>query len=113
VPTVEGLQFTYAIHPLPPGRVPFRRWRWELWHGSSLAAAGWRLSEREAGRAVRAQARAFAHRLFGLPAPRPEPARGELPPGSVQRMVAGPITCLLIPRALAEVSGVSAAAPAS
>jgi hypothetical protein len=30
VPTVQGLLFSYALHPLPPGRMPFRRWRWEL-----------------------------------------------------------------------------------
>jgi hypothetical protein len=30
VPTVQGLPFSYALHPLPPGRMPFRRWRWEL-----------------------------------------------------------------------------------
>ena len=36
MPTVEGLQFAYALHPVPPGRLPFRRWRWELWHGSTM-----------------------------------------------------------------------------
>ena len=30
MPTVEGLEFRYALHVLPPGRFPFRRWRWEL-----------------------------------------------------------------------------------
>ena len=38
MPTVEGLVFAYALYPLPPGRLPFRRWRWELWHGPTLVA---------------------------------------------------------------------------
>ena len=52
MPTVEGLVFAYALYPLPPGRLPFRRWRWELWHGANLVAAGWRLAR--AGRRPRA-----------------------------------------------------------
>ena len=39
MPTVEGLQFAYALYALPPGRLPFGRWRWELWHGASMVAA--------------------------------------------------------------------------
>jgi hypothetical protein len=102
VPTVEGLQFSYALHPLPPGRLPFRRWRWELWHGATLVAAGWRLSRPQAGRALRLNAAEFGHRLFGLPAPpreHPE-AHGDLRPGAAERLAIGPITCLLVPRAL-------------
>jgi hypothetical protein len=102
VPTVEGLQFSYALHPLPPGRLPFRRWRWELWHGATLIAAGWRLSRPQAGRAVRLAAAEFGHRLFGLPIPARDHAAGEgdLRPGTAERLAIGPITCLLIPRAL-------------
>jgi hypothetical protein len=58
VPTVEGLQFSYALFPLPPGRFPFRRWRWELSGG------------------------------------------GDIRPGAAERLAIGPITCLLVPRAL-------------
>ena len=47
MPTVEGLQFAYALYALPPGRLPFGRWRWELWHGATMVAAGWRLSRRD------------------------------------------------------------------
>jgi hypothetical protein len=102
VPTVEGLQFAYALHELPPGRLPFRRWRWELWHGATLVAAGWRLSRPQAGRALRISAAEFGHRLFGLPAPARESVAGggDLQPGTAERLAIGPITCLLVPRAL-------------
>jgi hypothetical protein len=102
MPTVEGLQFGYALHELPPGRLPFRRWRWELWHGSTMVAAGWRLSRPQAGRALRLSAAEFGHRLFGLPAPSRDHATGDgdLRPGSAERLAIGPITCLLVPRAL-------------
>jgi hypothetical protein len=102
VPTVHGLEFAYALYPLPPGRLPFRRWRWELWHGSNLVAAGWRFARADAGRALRARAGEFGHRLFGLSGPPHDPhaARGDLRPGTVERLAIGPITCLLVPRAL-------------
>jgi hypothetical protein len=102
VPTVQGLEFAYALHRLPPGRFPFHRWRWELWHGSNLVAAGWRLSRPDAGRALRVQAVEFGHRLFGLatPARDPRAGRGDLRPGSSERLAIGAITCTLVPRAL-------------
>jgi hypothetical protein len=101
VPTVEGLQFSYALHPLPPGRHPFRRWRWELWHGATMIAAGWRLSRPQAAHALRLRAAEFGHRLFGLPAPPREHAGGgDLLPGVAVRLAVGPITCMLVPRAL-------------
>ena len=112
MPTVEGLQFGYALHELPPGRLPFRRWRWELWHGSTLVAAGWRLSRPQAGRALGLSAAVFGPRLFGLrPPPRDEQAAaGDLRPGVAERLAIGPITCLLVPRALE--SRAAAARPA-
>jgi hypothetical protein len=102
VPTVEGLQFDYALYPLPPGRLPFRRWRWELWHGANLVASGWRLARPDAGRALRVYAAEFGHRLFGLTAPARDghPAGGDLVPGRTERLAIGPITCVLVPRAL-------------
>src|SRR4029079_8752001 len=101
VPTVEGLTFFYALHVLPPGRLPFKRWRWELWHGATLVAAGWRLSRPQAGRALRASAAEFGHRLFGLPAPPREHADGpDLRPGRAERLAIGSINCQLGPRAL-------------
>jgi hypothetical protein len=100
VPTVQGLEFHYALHALPPGRLPFRRWRWELWHGATLVASGWRLSRADAGRALRLRAAEFGCRLFGLPAPPPPDGGLDLRPGATVRVVLGPITCLLVPRAL-------------
>ena len=102
MPTVEGLQFGYALHEIPPGRLPFRRWRWELWHGATLVASGWRLARPDAGRALRVHASDFGHRLFGLPTPSREhpAAHGDLRPGSAERLAIGPITCMLVPRAL-------------
>ena len=69
MPTVHGLEFSYSLYLLPPGRMPFRRWRWELWHGPQLVAAGWRLGRPEAGRALRVYAAEHGHKLFGLPVP--------------------------------------------
>jgi hypothetical protein len=102
MPTVEGLQFAYALYALPPGRLPFGRWRWELWHGATMVAAGWRLSRPQAGRALRLHAAEFGHRLFGLPAPErtPRTGTGDLRPGAAERLAIGSITCTLVPRAL-------------
>jgi hypothetical protein len=102
VPTFHGLEFAYSLYPLPPGKFPFKRWRWELWHGSQLIAAGWRLARPDASRALRLHAADHGHRLFGLPAPARHDrlARGDLRPGSTERLAIGPITALLVPRAL-------------
>jgi hypothetical protein len=100
VPTVHGLEFAYSLYLLPPGRLPFKRWRWELWHGSNLIAAGWRLARPDAGRALRQRAAEFGYRLFGLPVPEERVPRGDLQPGTTERLAIGPITCLLVPRAL-------------
>lgn len=109
VPTFEGLQFSYALHVLPPGRLPFTRWRWELWHGSTMIAAGWRLSRPQAGRALRVRAAEFGHRLFGLQVPVADDhtAGGDLRPGVAERLEIGSITCLLVPREL-ELPGLAA-----
>ena len=102
MPTVEGLQFAYALYALPPGRLPFARWRWELWHGTTMVAAGWRLSRPQAGRALRLHAAEFGHRLFGLPAPEraPHAGAGDLRPGAAARLAIGSLPCTLVPRAL-------------
>ena len=112
MPTVEGLQFAYALHELPPGRFPFRRWRWELWHGERLIAAGWRITRADAARALRVHAAEFGHRLFGLPAPvrDPQAGRGDLLPGRAERLSIGPVTALLLPRAL-ETPAMAGASP--
>ena len=102
VPTVHGLEFAYNLYPLPPGRFPFKRWRWELWHGAHLIAAGWRFSRPDAGRALRLYAAEHGHKLFGLTAPPRDEraARGDLPPGTTERIAIGSITAMLVPRGL-------------
>lgn len=104
MPTIDGLQFAYALHELPPGRWGFRRWRWELWHGAHLIAAGWRVERSHAERALRRHARDFGLRLFGL---RPLPAAAAeqgapIPPGAAVRLDVGPTSALLVPRALVD-----------
>src|SRR3954463_5118862 len=76
MPIVEGLSFSYVLHELPRDRLPFRRWRFELWHGPRLEAAGWRTTERDALRALHKHGSRVAHRMFGLrpPADGPRPA---------------------------------------
>jgi len=63
---IEPIDLSYALFLLPAGRVAFRRWRWELWHGPQLLAAGWRLNPVHAQRALRMHALRHAHRVHGL-----------------------------------------------
>ena len=74
------IELDYVITMLPPGRFPFRRWRWELWSGPQLLATGWRVNVRHAQRALRAYASRYVHRLHGLHPLRPDtghPFEGE------------------------------------
>ena len=98
---VEQLSFTYVVHELPAGRLPFRRWRFELWHGVHLRAAGWRVSERDALRALRAHASRVGHEMFGLRPPEGRPA-GAPPfrPGASVRVQDGAVAFSLAPRQL-------------
>jgi hypothetical protein len=101
MPIVEGLTFSYALHELPPGRLPFRRWRWELWHGARLEAAGWRLSQRDATRALRMHGSRVGHRLFGLRPPEHADAEPDPPadfrPGAAVRVRHGAVAFALVP----------------
>jgi hypothetical protein len=96
----DGPRFAYALHPLPPNRVGLRRWRWELWHGAALVAAGWRLSQEHAGRALCAAASRRGHAQLGLAPLRPEPASapGGLSAGAAVRVDCGAFHCVLVPR---------------
>ncbi|MBV9819303.1 MAG: hypothetical protein JOZ07_13295 [Solirubrobacterales bacterium] len=76
----EPIELTYDLHLLPAGRVSFRRWRWALWSGPTLLAAGWRLSPLHAQRALRARALRHVHRLHGLHPLRLETAHGRETP---------------------------------
>jgi hypothetical protein len=66
------LELHYALRLLPVGRFPFRRWRFELWHGERLLATGWRSSKQHAERALRERAaRVAGRRTEGLHILRP------------------------------------------
>src|SRR3954449_12596105 len=76
MPIVEGVSFSYVVHELPRDRLPFRRWRFELWHGARLEAAGWRTTERDALRALHKHGSRVAHGVFGLRPPAEGPRGG-------------------------------------
>jgi hypothetical protein len=100
MPMVEGLSFSYVLHEMPRDRLPFRRWRFELWHGARLEAAGWRTSERDALRALRKHASRVAHAMFGLRPPGDVPGGPVLRPGAAVRLIHGGIAFALVPRQL-------------
>lgn len=101
LPNVEGLELAYALHPLAPGRFGFRRWRYELWHGARLIAAGWRVQRPDAAQALRTHGTDFAHHLFGLrPPPRVEEPAQDMLPGMRTRVDAHGVSFVLVPRNL-------------
>ena len=87
----------YRLHLLPVGRFPFRRWRYELWHGPMLLATGWRTTEAHAERALRERAAHFVHRRMGLHVLRPETATvsASLRAGARARLECGALSCWL------------------
>jgi hypothetical protein len=96
---VDGPHFAYALHPLPRNRLG-QRWRWELWHGATLVAAGWRLTHQHAERALCTAASRRGHAQLGLQPLRPDrsfPASG-LSAGRPVRVDCGAFECTLIPR---------------
>jgi hypothetical protein len=98
---VDAPEFAYALHPLPPSRAGLRRWRWELWHGAALVAAGWRHSSEHAQQALCAAASRRAHALLGLHALRPDRAAARsagLEAGAAVRVDCGAVECVLVPR---------------
>jgi len=92
--------FQYAMELLPPGRLGPRRWRWELWDGERLLAAGWHPVPRRAHGALRAAASRRAHERAGLAPLRPE--RTSTPsapiPGATFHLDCGAVACVLVPR---------------
>jgi hypothetical protein len=90
--------YRYTIEPMPPSRLG-RRWRWTLFQGDRLLAAGWRLSERRALQGVRTAAARAAHEALGLRALRPDRTWPDAPfrPGATVRLEAGPVACVLAP----------------
>jgi hypothetical protein len=102
----DPIELHYVLELLPPGRVPFRRWRWELWSGGQLLAAGWRLHPLHAQRALRIRALRHAHRRLGL-----HPLHLEADAAPEAAWHGGPVTIdwgelrvLLTPRAVHEVT---------
>ncbi len=100
--TIEPIELTYDLRLLPPGAITFRRWRWELWHGPQLLAAGWRLNALHAQRAVRVHAVRHAHRLHGLHPLHPDAAYAPETPwhGRPVTLDWGEVRVILTPRAL-------------
>jgi hypothetical protein len=96
-------EFQYEMRLLPRGRFMFRRWRWELWHGAVLRASGWRMSPRDAERALRTAAAYWAHELQGVPG-RPERARAldRFALGATVRIDCGGVACVLTPRGFGD-----------
>ncbi len=98
-------EFSYAVEALPPGRLPFHRWRWELWQGAWMLAAGWCTAPAATERAVLRAASRRMHELRGVRALRPERAQlldGALAPGRPARVDTGVGVCLLVPQAPAD-----------
>jgi hypothetical protein len=89
----------YALEVLPPGRLPFRRWRFELWHGPRLLVTGWRTSERAAERALRTAASRAAHGVLGVHPLRPEITRvpDGFRAGAPARVECGAVAVWLLP----------------
>jgi hypothetical protein len=93
--------YEYTVEPMPPSRLG-RRWRWTLFRGDRLLAAGWRLSERAALQGIRTAAARAAHEAAGLRVLRPDrvwPDAG-FRAGMTARLDAGAVACVLAPREL-------------
>lgn len=100
-------EFSYAVEPLKPGRLPFHRWRWELWQGAWMLAAGWCTAPAQAEHALLRAASRRLHELRGVRALRPEAVRaldGTPGRGRTTRVQTGVGTCLLVPRELDAVT---------
>ena len=97
-------EFEYDLRLLPRGRFTFRRWRFELWHGAVLRAAGWRTSPREAERALGKAAAYWTHEALGVRPPRPDRARAldRFGLGATVRIDCGGVACVLTPRGWAD-----------
>jgi hypothetical protein len=96
-------EFSYAVEPLPPGRLPFHRWRWELWQGAWLLAAGWCTAPASAERALLRAVTRRLHELRGVRALHLDGARllDRLTPVAPARVETCVGSALLVPRALA------------
>src|SRR4051794_30518919 len=91
--------YSYTVEPMPPSRIG-RRWRWALFRGDRLLAAGWRLSERAALHGIRTAAARAAHEAAGVRVLRPERVwpDARFRAGMTAQLRAGDIACVLAPR---------------
>jgi hypothetical protein len=103
--------FSYVVEPLPPSGLG-RRWRWQLYRGERLIAAGWRLGEGRALSALRTAAARATHELAGVIALRPERTSTDRPfvPGATVRLACGALGCVLAPRDVDELPAAATAA---
>ena len=101
---IEPVELSYKIQPMPPGRTALRRWRWELWHGPRMLAAGWRLNVLHAQRALRVHSMRYAHRLHGLHPLRPTAANAPENEWGARPIAIdwGELRVVLTPRALLD-----------
>jgi hypothetical protein len=90
--------FSYRVETLRPGRFPFHRWRWELWDGALLLAAGWATTPPGAERALRRAVARRMHELSGVHPLRLDLARflDPLRRGAATRVDTGVGVCLLV-----------------
>lgn len=97
-------EFEYHLELMPRGRFTFRRWRYELWHGATLRAAGWRTSPRSAERALHKAAAHWSHVSLGLAPIEPERVRAldRFALGATLRVDSGEVACVLAPRGFAD-----------
>jgi hypothetical protein len=81
--------------------MPFHRWRWELWHGALMVAAGWCTAPATAERALLRAASRRMHELCGVRPLRPDGGRllDALRPGAAARVDCGVGVCVLVPQA--------------
>jgi len=96
---VDPPTFAYTIEPMPPSHVG-RRWRWQLYRGERLLAAGWHYSQRQALASLRTAASRATHELVGLTALRPDRAttEGRFVAGTTVLLRCGALDCVLAPR---------------
>ncbi|MDO8211071.1 hypothetical protein [Conexibacter sp. CPCC 206217] len=92
--------FSYLIEPMPPTQLG-RRWRWQLYRGERMLAAGWHYGQRQALGALRTATSRATHELAGLTALRPERATTDrrFIAGATVELTCGALRCTLTPLA--------------
>ncbi|HEY4279293.1 MAG TPA: hypothetical protein VGM91_13805 [Conexibacter sp.] len=91
--------YAYTIEPLPLNQLG-RRWRWQLYRGERLVAAGWHYGQRQALGALRTAASRATHERLGLAPLRPQHATTDrrFIAGATVQLTCGALRCILTPR---------------